>query len=250
MNTDKLTAYLDQLLRVADVPDYPKAFNGLQVANSGEVSRIAVAVDASEQSIRTAADLDCHLLIVHHGLFWDAPGLIQGRWYRRLKLLFDNDIAVYSSHLPLDIHDDFGNNALLAKELGVTRRGSFGDFQGVPVGLWGELNVTRETLAARLDDLLGGRVKLIAGGPEIIRRVGVATGGAASMIREAAAQQLDAFVTGEGAHHTFFDAMENGINVYFGGHYATETFGVRALGEHISEKFDLPWSYIDLPTGL
>jgi dinuclear metal center YbgI/SA1388 family protein len=250
VNTDKLAAYLDELLEVAEVPDYPRAFNGLQVANSGDVSRVAVAVDASEQSIRKAAELDCNLLIVHHGLFWDPPGLIQGRRYRRLKILFENDIAVYSSHLPLDVHKDLGNNALLARELGITRKGSFGDYQGVPIGLWGEINVTRETLAARLDDLLGGRVRLIPGGPEIIRRVGVVTGGAGSLIAAAAGHQLDAFVTGEGEHHTYFDAMENGINVYYGGHYATETFGVRALGAHISEKFDLPWTYIDLPTGL
>ena len=250
MNTDKLAAYLDELLEVAEVPDYPRAFNGLQVANTGDVSRVAVAVDASEQSIRKAAELDCNLLIVHHGLFWDPPGLIQGRRYRRLKILFENDIAVYSSHLPLDLHEDLGNNALLARELGITRQGSFGDYQGVPIGLWGEINVTRETLAARLDDLLGGRVKLIPGGPEIIRRVGVVTGAAGSLIGAAATHQLDAFVTGEGEHHTYFEAMENGINVYYGGHYATETFGVRALGAHISEKFDLPWDYIDQPTGL
>jgi dinuclear metal center YbgI/SA1388 family protein len=250
VNTDKLAAYLDQLLKVTEMPDYPRAFNGLQVANSGAVSRVAVAVDASEQAIRAAADLEANLLVVHHGLFWDPPGLIQGRRYRRLKLLFDNDIAVYSSHLPLDVHEDLGNNALLARELGIARRGSFGEYQGVPIGLWGELNVTRETLAARLDDVLGGRVRLIAGGPEILRRVGVVTGGAASMIGAAVAHQLDAFVTGEGEHHTYFDAMENGINVYYGGHYATEIFGVRALGAHISEKFDVPWNFIDVPTGL
>ena len=165
MNTDKLAAYLDELLRVADVPDYPRAFNGLQVANSGEVLRIGVAVDASEQSIRAAAALECGLLIVHHGLFWDPPGLIRGPRYRRLKLLFDNDMAVYSCHLPLDLHEDLGNNAILARELGIQRQGHFGEYEGVPVGVWGEINVTRETLAARLDDLLGGRVKLIPGGP-------------------------------------------------------------------------------------
>lgn len=250
MNTDALAAYLDELLRVSEVPDSPRAFNGLQVANSGEVTRVGVAVDASEQSIRTAAELQCNLLIVHHGLFWDPPGLLRGRRYRRLKLLFDNDMAVYSSHLPLDVHEQYGNNVLLATSLGVKAKGAFGEYQGGPVGLWGEINVTRETLAARLDDLLGGRVKLIPGGPEIIRRIGVVTGGAGSMIGAAAAKQLDAFVTGEGEHHTYFDAMENGINVYYGGHYATETFGVRALGAHIAERFDLPWNYIDVPTGL
>ena len=250
MKLQELVEYLDNYLRVAEVADAPTALNGLQVANSGAVNRIAAAVDGSEATIKAAIAAGCDLLLVHHGLFWDGNVPVTGRRYRRLRALFDHDVAVYSAHLPLDVHPEIGNNAVLARELGITVRGAFGEHKGVPLGVWGECAITREALAARLDDVLGGRVKLIAGGPERIERIGVVTGGGGSMIAQAVAAKLDAYVTGEGAHHTYFDAMEGGINVYYGGHYATETWGVRALARHLEERFDLPWQFIDHPTGL
>lgn len=250
MNLDTITTYLDGLLKTAELPDYAPALNGMQVENSGEVRKLAAAVDLSEATIRQAIERGCNLIVVHHGLFWDGPGRISGRRYRRLKLLFDNDIAVYAAHLPLDVHPEFGNNALLTRAIGATIRGSFGSYQGLPVGVVADLSIHRDDLKTRLEQLLNGPVKLIAGGPEQIERIGVVTGSAASMIGDAVANKLDAFVTGEGAHHTYFDAMEFGINVYYGGHYATETFGVRALTEHLSAKFNLSWEFIDLPTGL
>jgi dinuclear metal center YbgI/SA1388 family protein len=207
-------------------------------------------VDASGQSIRAAIDHGCNLLLVHHGLFWDGMGAIRDRRYRRRKLLLDHDVAVYSSHLPLDVHPRLGNNVILAEQLGIEVAGNFASYQQTPLGIWGKLEIRREALTARLDDLLGVRVRLIAGGSEMVSRVGVVTGGAGSMIEAAVQTGLDAFITGEGAHHTYFDAMENGINVYYAGHYATETFGVRALAAHLEEKFGLPWEFLDLPTGL
>ncbi|MGQ0561816.1 MAG: Nif3-like dinuclear metal center hexameric protein [Gemmatimonadota bacterium] len=250
MNLSEVVAYLDRELRIAELPDYPMALNGLQVENSGTVTRVAAAVDATHDTIRLAIERDCNLLVVHHGLFWDGLGPVRDRRYRRLKLLLGNDVAVYSAHLPLDVHPQLGNNALLARELGIAVRGTFGDYSGIPIGVWGELAIRREALAARLDDLLGVRVKVIPGGPELMSRVGVVTGSAASLISDAVASGLNAFVTGEGAHHTYFDAMENGINVYYAGHYATETFGVRALAEQLRQQFGLPWEFIDCPTGL
>ena len=250
MNLDTIVSHLDALLRTAELPDYPNALNGLQVRNSGTITRVAAAVDASEETIRIAAREGCNLLVVHHGLFWDGVGRIDGRRYRRLKLLFDHDIAVYSSHLPLDAHPEYGNNALLAQAIELDIRGFFGAFQGMPLGVWGTLEIRREALAARLDEVLGGRVKLIPGGPEMIKTAGVITGSASSMIADAVSLKLDAFITGEGAHHTYFDAMENGINVYYGGHYATETFGVRAVAQVIEDEFQTPWVFIDAPTGL
>jgi dinuclear metal center YbgI/SA1388 family protein len=250
MDIHELTRYLDEYLQIAQVPDYPAALNGLQVENSGRVSRIAAAVDASDASIRFAINRGCDLMLVHHGLFWDGSQPVTERRYRRLKQLLTADVAVYSAHLPLDVHPEVGNNIQLATAIGIKPQGMFGKYLNIDVGVWGTLNVTRETLAARLDDLLGVRIRLLAGGVEKLTRVGVITGGAGSMINEAAKAQLDAFVTGEGAHHTYFDAMESGINVYYGGHYATETFGVKALAEHIKNKFGIPWEFIDLPTGL
>lgn len=250
MNNYEIVQYLNEYLNIAEVPDYAGALNGLQVQNSGKISRIGAAVDASQAAIEQAIARGCDFLLVHHGLFWDGNVPVTDRRYRRLHKLLTNDVAVYSAHLPLDVHPEVGNNVQLARAIGVQVRGSFGDYKGMSVGVWGELDITRETLAARMDDLLGVRVRLLAGGREVLKRVGVITGGAGSMISDAVSMQLDAFITGEGAHHTYFDAMESGINVYYGGHYATETFGVRALAEHLSQRFDLPWEFIDLPTGL
>ena len=250
MNIRELSAYLDTYLNTADVPDYAGAINGLQVENSGRVNRLAAAVDASEASIRRAIELGCDVMLVHHGLFWDGNQPLTGRRYRRVAQLINGDVALYSSHLPLDVHPEVGNNAQLARALDIDIQGTFADQQGRDAGVWGILNVARETLTARLDDVLGVRVRLLAGGGERVARVGVITGSAGSMIHHAVAANLDAFITGEGVHHTYFDAMESGINVYYGGHYATETFGVRALAKHIEEKFGIPWEFIDQPTGL
>lgn len=252
MRLEELCAYLDDYLRTAEVPDYPGALNGLQVANAGEVTCLAVAVDAAQATVDAAVRAGADFLLVHHGLFWDGNQPVTGRRYRRLKALLDAGVAVYGAHLPLDVHPEVGNNAVLARELGLEPRGAFGDHKGWPLGVWGELErpLSREALCARLDELLGGRVKMVPGGPERVRRVGVITGGAGSMVGEAAAAGLDAFVTGEGAHHNFFDAEEGGINLFLGGHYATETWGVRALARHLEERFGLPWSFLDHPTGL
>lgn len=250
MHLAELSQYLDDYLRIRDVPDYPAALNGLQVENRGAVSHIAVAVDAAQATIEAAANAGADLLLVHHGLFWDGNQPLTGRRFRRFRALLDAGIAVYSAHLPLDVHPEVGNNAVLARALGVEPQGYFGDYKGHPLGMWGEVDLRREALAARLDELLGGRVKLVPGGPEWVRRVGVITGGAGSMIQAARGAGLDAFVTGEGAHHTFFDAEEGGINLFLGGHYATETWGVRALAEHLQARFGLPWTWIDHPTGL
>ena len=250
MDLGAVVGYLDEYLRVAEVADASVALNGLQVSNGGEVTRVAAAVDASEATIGAAIEAGCDLLLVHHGLFWDGHVAVTGRRYRKLRALIGNDVAVYSAHLPLDVHPEVGNNAVLARELGLSVSGTFGDYQGQAAGVWGTCAITREALAARLDDLLGGRVKLIPGGPERIERVGVLTGGGGGLIAQAIAAGLDAYITGEGAHHTYFDAMEGGINVYYGGHYATETWGVRALAAHLETQFGLPWQFIDHPTGL
>jgi dinuclear metal center YbgI/SA1388 family protein len=246
----EVATYLDTYLRVAEVPDSEGALNGLQVANRGRVSRLGVAVDASERTIAAAVAQRCDLLLVHHGLFWDGNQPVTERRYRKLSALLAADCAVYSAHLPLDVHEEVGNNAVLCRALGMEPEGRFGTYHGLELGWWGELEVKREVLAARLDELLGGRVKMMAFGPEVVRRVGVITGGGGSMISAAVDAGLDAYVTGEGSHHTYFDAEEGRINVFYGGHYATETWGVRAVAQHLEQKFDLPWEFIDHPTGL
>lgn len=251
MKLESLLQYLDSYLDVAEHPDYPNALNGLQVAGPQEVGNVAAAVDASEATIQAAAELGADLLIVHHGLFWRGLEPLTGRLFRKVHTLVDANVALYSCHLPLDSHPQVGNCACLARELGIELAGQFGEYQGRAIGWWGTLDpTTPEGLAGSLGDLLDGAVHSIAGGPKRIERVGVVTGGGASFIPEAVAAGLDALVTGEGNHHSHFDAMELGMNVFFGGHYATETFGVRALAAHLEERFDLEWSFIEQPTGL
>lgn len=250
MQLSALCDHLDRYLRVHDVPDYPAALNGLQVSNSGSATHVAVAVDASLASIEAAAAAGADVLIVHHGLFWDGNQPVTGRRYRRLRRLFVADMALYSSHLPLDVHPDVGNNAVLARALGIEIDGTVGEYRGHPVGVCGTLDMRVEALAARLDELLGCRVKLVRGGPERTARVGVITGGAGAQIEAARAAGLDTFITGEAAHHNYFDAEEGGVNLLLGGHYATETWGVRALGSHLEDQFGLPWTFIEHPTGL
>lgn len=250
LELSELVGYLDEYLAVAQVPDSENAVNGLQVEAPGPVRRVAAAVDATEASIRAAVQDGADLLLVHHGLFWDGNQPVTGRRYRRLRLLFDAGVALYSAHLPLDIHEEVGNNAVLARELGLTLRGRFAEYRGVELGVWGDLDIKRDALAARLAGVLGGEVKVVAGGPDQVRRVGVVTGSGASFVGAAREAGLDALVTGEGSHHTYFDAAEGGINLFYGGHYATETWGVRALAAHLEDRYGLESTFLDCPTGL
>ena len=250
MSLPDLVSYLDSYLDVGAVRDAPEALNGLQVANDGRVTRIGAAVDASEATIRLAVEQEVDFLLVHHGVFWGGLRPLTGPFYRRVAALITHNIALYGAHLPLDCHGEVGNAALLAARLGLAVRGGFGEWQGQMVGVWGETDVGRDAFTGALAAALGATPRLMPFGPARIRRVGVATGGGGSLISQARAASLDTYVTGEGAHHTYFDAEELGVNVYYGGHYLTETFGVKALAERLSGKFSLPWVFIDHPTGL
>src|SRR5256884_2483736 len=242
-----LVAYLDRYLRVADVADAPHALNGLQVSNRGTVSRAAAAVDLCEATVRMAAQQGADLLLVHHGIFWGGLQPLTGRAYRRVAGLLEHNIALYSAHLPLDVHPEVGNNAVLAHRLGVARRGEFGEEYGMRIGVWGEVDIPRAVLAQRVGEVVGGHPRLMAFGPERVRRVGIVTGAAGSMIGQAAAQGLDTYITGGGAPHHFFHAEELGLNVFYPGHYATETVGVQALAERLGTEVGLPWTVLDHP---
>lgn len=247
----ELVAYLDDYLNVADYTDAPGAHNGLQVGNGGTVSRVVACTDACQATIDAAVELDADLMIVHHGLFWGA-GItpLTGRSHRRVKQLLDHDIAVYSCHIPLDAHLEVGNNAELARGLGLEELKPFGEYEGREIGYRGSLAVNRSELERRLTELLGAAPFVIAGGPEQVSRVGVVTGGGGGLIGQAREAGLDTFITGEGQHYTYFDAEEWGINVIYAGHYATETLGVKALAAHVAEKFGVEWRFVDHPTGL
>ena len=250
MRLNELVSYLDDYLRVKETGDDALALNGLQVENAGEVTRIAVAVDSCQAVIDQAVRQGADFLIVHHGLFWSGLQPQTGRAYRRIASLIRNGLAVYGAHIPLDRHLEVGNNVVLARLLGLEVQGWWGEYKGAPLGVWGSLDVPRATIGERLTKVLGVTPKLIPGGPERAGRVGIVTGAGGSMIEEAKAAGIDTFITGEGKHHSFFDAEELGVNVFYAGHYATETVGVKALGEHLAARFSLSWVFIDHPTGL
>ncbi len=246
MKTKEIAAHLDQILRVGEIKDYPNAVNGLQVENAGTVTKIAVAVDACETILKAAMEQGVTMLIVHHGLFWGGLGPVTDAAYRKLRLALSNDLAIYSVHLPLDAHPTLGNNALLCDAL------SFGSDRRpfMDIGWRFDVEIPRDLLRERLAAAVGGPVHLAPGGPEIVRSVGVVTGGAGGEIFKAATEGVDTFITGEGPHWSYTAAEESGLNLFYAGHYATETFGVKALGAYLEKHFGLPWQFLDHPTGL
>jgi dinuclear metal center YbgI/SA1388 family protein len=245
-----IVRYCDRLLRTSQIEDYPGAANGLQVENSGAVTRIAAAVDASLATVRLAVQAGADLMVVHHGLFWGPSHPWTGKRFELMRLLLENNLAVYSAHLPLDAHSKLGNNAQLCAGLRLPSAKPFFASHGQLIGLQARSRIPRDELASRLHLATGSRVLLIPGGPAICRRIGVVTGGAGSDLKQAAEEGVDTFITGEGPHWTYALAEELGLNVLYGGHYATETFGVKALAHHLSQQFKVPWLFLDHPTGL
>ncbi len=246
----KITAHCDKILRTAGIGDYDGAVNGLQVENSGSITRLAATVDASLATVKLAIAAKADLLIVHHGLFWSKPQPWTGKRRELLQLLVENNLAVYSSHLPLDAHPKLGNNAQLAATLGLKNLKPFFFSHGQNIGLKTAAKISRAELSKKLELATGAKPKLIPGGKEICGRIGIVTGGAGGELKQAAAEGVDTFITGEGPHWTYALAEDLGLNVFYGGHYATETFGVKALAAELSKKFKLPWKFLDYPTGL
>ncbi|MDX2079224.1 MAG: Nif3-like dinuclear metal center hexameric protein [Terrimicrobiaceae bacterium] len=250
MHLKEAVRFLDDWLRADKFQDYPNALNGLQVENSGGLTRIAAAVDACESTIRDAAALGVDFLIVHHGLFWGGAGPWTGATYRKMRLLVEADMAVYSMHLPLDAHPEVGNNALLANALHLEGGEPFFETAGQAIGWRFSTEMNREVLRGRLESAVGGPVHLAPGGPVVVKELGIVTGGAGGDIAKAAAAGVDTLVTGEGPHWSFTAAEELGVNLFYAGHYATETFGVKAVAARLAERSGLPWEFIDHPTGL
>jgi dinuclear metal center YbgI/SA1388 family protein len=247
----KIVVHCDTLLRTAEIGDYEGALNGLQVENAtGQVTKIAAAVDASLATVKLAIAAKADLLIVHHGLFWSPAQPWTGKKFELIKLLVENNLAVYSSHLPLDAHPRLGNNAQLAAALGFKNLKPFFFSHGQNIGLKTSAKISRDELAEKLGRATGANPKVIPGGKPVCEKIGIVTGGAGGDLKQAAAEGVDTFITGEGPHWTFALAEELGLNVFYAGHYATETFGVKALAAELSKKFKLSWEFLDHPTGL
>ena len=247
---DDVVNFLDQELKTAAISDYPGAMNGLQLANGGQIGRVVAAVDASLRVIEAAAAGGPGLLIVHHGMFWQGAQPVTGSFYRKLKIAMDAGLAIYSSHLPLDVHPEWGNNILLARAIGLQNPQPFFDQKGLLLGVRGTWTGTREQLSEKLRGVLGGAVHLCPGGRETVSNVGIITGGAGSEVAKVASYGVDSFITGEGPHWSYPLAEELGINVFYGGHYATETFGVKAISQVVAKRFGISWMFLDQPTGL
>jgi dinuclear metal center YbgI/SA1388 family protein len=245
-----IVRHCDALLCSSEIKDYEGAVNGLQVENSGNVKRIAAAVDASLATVKLAIAAGADLLLVHHGLFWSPSHPWTGKKYELLRLLLDHGVAVYSSHLPLDAHPKLGNNAQLCAALGLKNLRPFFLSHGQCIGWQTRTSIPRMELVKRISRELACEPRLIPGGPAICRRIGVVTGGAGGELKQAAQEGVDTFITGEGPHWTYALAEELWLNVFYGGHYATETFGVKALAAHLSRRFKIPWTFLDHPTGL
>jgi dinuclear metal center YbgI/SA1388 family protein len=245
-----IVIYTDRFLRIREVGDWDNALNGLQIENSGRVKRIGAAVDVSTRVLTEAGRKNVDFLIVHHGLFW--PGLqpVTRLLRRQIQLAFKTDLALYSAHLPLDIHPKVGNNAQLVAALGLKSAQPFLEEKGQPVGLKTRASISRNELVRKVCKALNGPVKVFAFGPKQTRAIAVVTGAAGSELYRVAEENIDMFITGEAPHWAAVAAEELGMNLLLGGHYATEVFGVKALAAHLSKRFRIPWEFIDCPTGL
>jgi dinuclear metal center YbgI/SA1388 family protein len=253
---ESIAERLDALLRTAEIPDYPSAVNGLQFSSRGEIRRVATAVDFSSYTVREAVAARAQMLLVHHGMFWSGLQPVTGLAYERYRDLITHDIAVYSAHLPLDIHPDVGNNVLLARRLGLEPSAGFARYENIEVGLSGIADVHTRALVQLCRELARE-----AGGDAVVtpfenerrtRHWAICTGAGADSdtIREAAQRGVDTLIVGEGPHHTAVQARDLGIVVVYAGHYATETLGVRALGEYVASEFSVKTQFLEAPTGL
>ncbi len=247
---NKIVSFLEAELRTEEIKDYPGAVNGLQLENDGRVQTVISAVDASLAVIEEASQIPHSLLLVHHGLFWQGAKPLVGADFRKIRAAIQGELAIYSSHLPLDMHPRFGNNILFAEAIGLTKISPIMVEKGWATGVSGKWNGTRGDLILKVSAAVGRDVALCPGGTERIDSVAVITGGAGSQILKIATLGVDAFVTGEGPHWSFIEGEELGINILYAGHYATETFGVRKLGEIVAENFGIDHMFISRPGGL
>jgi dinuclear metal center YbgI/SA1388 family protein len=247
----------DTLIReVLDLDEFSGAdvaLNGLQVANDKQsVEKAAFAVDACLESIRRAAEWGADLLFVHHGLFWGRPLAVTGGHYRRLRALIQADLALYAVHLPLDMHPQLGNNAGLARRIGLQQLEPFGEYRGMKIGFKGSLPeaMSLEQVVRACCGSNEQGINVLPFGPESVSTVGIVSGGAADEAYQAVDEKLDLFITGDASHTIYHHCLEGGINVIFGGHYLTETYGVTLLSEKLRSESNLQTRFFDIPTGL
>jgi dinuclear metal center YbgI/SA1388 family protein len=245
---DEIVAHLDELLEIDSFSDYGP--NGLQVPGAEQVSLVVTGVSAQRELFERAAEAGAQLVLCHHGLFWDFhPRALAPAMKERLKVLIDANISLAGYHLPLDAHPEVGNNALICAALGLERAEPMAEHKGRPIGFVGRSaeGIPFAELRARCAAAFGQDPFVWDAGPETVHSVGVVSGGAPGNFGEAIARGLDAFVTGETAEHVMADARENRVHFIAGGHYATETLGIRRLGELVADRFGVEHRFVDIP---
>jgi len=239
----ELVSYCDERTRRDTFVDAPGAFNGLQVANDGRVTKIGAAVDAGVIPFQKAAAAGIDFLIVHHGMYWDMPRPLTGPVYERVATLMKANCALYSNHLPLDAHPEIGNNALLAAQFGLTRTRGFMPNEGGDIAAICSHSGSREQLRTKLESLYP-RVIAIEYGSASPREVAICSGSGNSALRDLVKTDVDTLITGELREEHFNLAQEQGLNLYLCGHYATEVHAVKALAAELAANFDLPWEFV------
>ena len=246
-NLKEITGFLDCELRINEFDD--SSHNGLQVENSGKITKICCGVDASMEFFEAAQKAGADLLICHHGISWgNSLARISGLNYRRIKFLIDNDIALYACHLPLDAHPRYGNNVCIAKALGLQNLKPFGMYNGTFIGFEGRFDPAisykdLKQLVAEITET--SNLQSMDFGKDSISSLAVVSGGAAGEIEEAGRKGIDAYLSGEAGLVAYSLAQEYGINAIFAGHYATETFGVKSLGKILEQRFNITHEFID-----
>lgn len=248
ISRNELVSFIDELLNTSRYKDY--SCNGLQVQGAQMISKVALLVDASLQGYQLALEKKCQLIAVHHGIIWDGIKSVSGSSYNHLKFLIQNNLNLYASHLPLDLHPEIGNNAQLAAILNMTGLKPFGNYKGIDIGFEGSLEkpTDLETIVQILNDKLNTQCTVLPFGKKDISKVAVVSGGAADLLTEAIRKEADCYITGEPAHYNYHEALENNINVVYAGHYHTEKPGIQALGKVLQERFGIQTEFIDVPT--
>ena len=239
----KIAAFCDKRTRRHEIKDFKGAYNGLQFENTGVIQKVGASVDAGLIPFQKAVDRNVDLLIVHHGMYWSPLQPITGVKFQKVNTLLNGGLAVYSSHLPLDCHSEIGNNALLAKEIGLQPTGTFLDYEGTDIGLITE-GISRLDLIEKLQKTFDDKVQSIQFGSEKPNKIAILTGSGSSAVSELKRIGVDTLITGELRQNHYNQAQEEGLNLYLCGHYATEVYGVCALAKEISQKFEIPWEFI------
>jgi dinuclear metal center YbgI/SA1388 family protein len=245
----EIISYLDNYLQIAAIADYGP--QGLQVeAAHKEVQRVALAVDTAPATIEAAASWQADLLLVHHGILWRSVERITGPLGRRVRLLLENNIHLYAAHLALDAHPEVGNNAVLARMLGMSIEEWWCEVMGSKIGVIGRFDVALPELVSLVNERLDTQARALPHGPSAVRRLAIVSGFGADRVGEAREMGADTLLTGETSHANYWAAADYGLNVIFAGHYATETVGVKALGDHLVARFGLATRFLDFPTAM